>query len=168
MIDPPIAARGIDFLQARSQVIQAIKRAIKKKEDNDRKEKREAIRFGTLKSEGYSLTVLAIPAICCILLVVSLASQSPQRYISGPLVSLAVIISVVVLNVYLHQLVSSSESREIKRELELILHDYEKFSEHCMTSSPNGNASFCPKCICNIYLYCRSHHGFNISRDSFL
>jgi hypothetical protein len=131
-IEPP---RGIDFLQARSQVIQSIRRSIKKNDDNINRDRKNS----SFVDEGsYPLNVLAIPAICCVLLVVSLACQTSNENISGLLISLAVIVTVVVLNIYLYRLVHSAESNEIKRELELILSDYESFSKYCAHSSSNG------------------------------
>ena len=130
--EPP---RGIDFLQARSQVIQSIRRSIKKNDDNIRRDLKDS----SYVDEGsYPLNVLAIPAICCVLLVISLACQTSNENISGLLISLAVIVTVVILNIYLYRLIHSAESNEIKRELELILNDYERFSKYCAHSSSQG------------------------------
>jgi hypothetical protein len=140
-MEPP---RGIDFLQARSQVIQSIRRSIKKNDDNIKRDRQNS----SFVDEGsYPLNVLAIPAICCVLLVVSLACQTSNENISGLLVSLAVIVTVVILNIYLYRLVHSAESNEIKRELELILSDYERFSKYCAHSASHG------KCRSDSYSY---------------
>jgi hypothetical protein len=118
-------ARGVDFSQARSEVIKSIRSAIKNHEDSRRI--RNILSFS---DEESSLTLLGVPALCCVLLVVSLASRS-THYISGLLVSLLVIVAVVTLNICLCELASSAESNEIRRELEKILNDYEAFSNRC-------------------------------------
>lgn len=146
--------RGIDFLQARSHVIQSIRRSIKKNDDNISRDHKSLSFFRFGDEDSYPLTVLAIPAICCLLLVVSLASQTSNENISGLLVSLAVIVLVVILNIYLYRLVNSAESNEIKRELQLILGDYERFSEYCAHSSSHGkccSCSSCSSCFCHCY-----------------
>lgn len=129
--------RGIDFLQARSQVVECIRRAIKKQEDSNTNRNISNL-FRICHEPNFSWTLLPIPAVCCLLLIVSLAFQSSTHFIPGLLVSLTIIIAVVFLNVYLYQLVSTAESIEIRRELEGILHDYEEFSNHSAASLTKG------------------------------
>ena len=130
--------RGVDFLDARSQVVKAIRRSIENYEEaKSRNRSIGSVRYCSY-DHSFSSTLLAVPAVCCILLVVSLASQTTTNLISGLLVSLLVIMAVVLLNIYLYQLVSTAESNEIKRELEEILHDYEKFSDQCMIAMSKG------------------------------
>lgn len=131
--------RGVDFLEARSQVVKAIRRAIERHEDAKSRSHTARRNHRFSYDQSFSLSLLAVPAACCILLIVALASQRTTHIISGLLVSLLVIITVVLLNMYLYQLVSTAESNEIKRELEEILHDYEKFSAHCLITMNEGD-----------------------------
>ena len=143
-MEPSVTSRGIDFLEARTQVIQSIRRVIKRNDEILSRERDNSSIFSSFGDEINPVTVLAIPALCCVLLIVSVASQSTNQYITGLLVSLGVIVVVVVFNQHLYRLVYSAESNEIKRELELILHDYEKFSEHCAQFSSSGTTDLKP------------------------
>ena len=132
--------RGIDFLQARTQVIKSIRLAINKHENLGSKGCDVRNILHSSDDQSCCLTLLAIPAVCCILLIVSLSSLTSTEFISGLLVPLLVIIAVVLLNIHLHRLVSTAESKEIQRELEKILYDYEKFSSLCISTINEGNS----------------------------
>jgi hypothetical protein len=137
-MDSSVTSRGIDFLEARTQVIHSIRRVIRRNDDILARESHNTSIFSSFSDEINPFIVLAIPAVCCVLLIIALACQPTTQYMTGLLVSLVVIVVVVVFNQHLYRLVYSAESNEIKRELELILHDYEKFSEHCAQFSSNG------------------------------
>ena len=156
-MEPSVTSRGIDFLEARTQVIQSIRRVIKRNDEILSRERENSSIFSSFGDEINPFTVLAIPAVCCVLLIVSVASQSTTQYITGLLVSLAVIVVVVVFNQHLYRLVYSAESNEIKRELELILHDYENFSEHCAQFSSNGMIHLNLSCIKTAF-HCYVHY----------
>ena len=130
--------RGVDFLQARFQVIKSIRKAIKKHEDSITRNRNATSKFSVSCDQNYSTSLLAVPALCCILLIISIAFQPSPHFIAGHLVALIVIIAVVVLNTHLYNLVSNSESGEVKRELEKILYDYEKFSAQCINTLNEG------------------------------
>jgi hypothetical protein len=123
---------GIDFVQARRQVIESIKRAIRSQDDQSSQSLSALI-----QQDDFNITLLSVPGICCVLLTISLVF-SPTPFHAGLLVSLFVIASVVVLNLYLYQVVSSAESNEIKRELERILDDFEEFSNYTAITSIEG------------------------------
>lgn len=133
------ASRGIDFLQARTQVIKSIRLAINKHQDANSRSCDVASRFHFFYNQCCYLTNLAIPAVCCTLLIVSLSSQTSTQFISGLLVSLFVVVAVVVLNMHLHKLLTTAESSEIRRELEKILFDYENFLSSCIDTNNGGN-----------------------------
>lgn len=148
--------RGIDFLQARTQVIKSIRLAIKKHEDSGNRGCDAANILHSSDDQSCCLTLLATPAVCCILLIVSLSSQTSTLFISGLLVPLLVIIAVVLLNMHFHRLVSTAESKEIQRELEKILYDYEKFSSLCISTIHEGNAKECTIFPICLHTSCRS------------
>jgi VIT1/CCC1 family predicted Fe2+/Mn2+ transporter len=124
--------RGIDFVQARRQVIESIKRAIKSQDDQSSQSLSALIQHN-----DFNMTLLSVPGVCCLLLTISLIF-TPTPFHAGLLVSLFAIIAVVVLNLYLYQVVSSAESNEIKRELERILDDFEEFSNYSAITSIEG------------------------------
>lgn len=124
--------RGIDFVQARRQVIDSIKSAIKSQDDQN-----DQSLSALIQHDDFNVTILSVPGICCVLLTISLVF-SPTAFHAGLFVSLFVIVAVVCLNLYLYQVVSSAESNEIKRELERILDDFEEFSNYTAITAIEG------------------------------
>jgi hypothetical protein len=122
--------RGVDFEAARALVVKSIKKVLA---EHDARIK---------SSGGFNTTLRGIalsdygPCIACItLFLLSASSRISLEFRVGLLLSAIAVFGVTALNLLLGSFRASTESNEIRRELEEVLRDYEHFAAQCKRSS---------------------------------
>ena len=121
---------GVDFSQARWQVISCLKRALRKHDAQNQKTRNlwSFVRHSLVRR--HISTVLPLLA-CVLLLFMTTRRLRVQELGRGVSLTLVLVIIAAIVNLYVHYLAASAESKEIQQELEGVLRDYEHFARTC-------------------------------------
>ena len=131
---------GVDFSQARWQVISCLKRALRKHDAQNQKTRNlwSFVRHSLVRR--HISTVLPLLA-CVLLLFMTTRRLRVQELGRGVSLTLVLIIIAAIVNLYVHYLAASAESKEIQQELEGVLRDYEHFARTCALYASDSNST---------------------------